>query len=47
VVFAGSRRIRTEQGPVVNAPACACGVLDPLSLEKAFMVVIESDWYAC
>ena len=37
----------TEQGPEVNAPAGACGVLAPLSLAKAFMVVIDRDWYVC
>jgi hypothetical protein len=47
VVFAGSRRMRTEHGPEVNAPAGACGVLAPLSLAKAFMVVIDRDWYVC
>ena len=47
VVFAGNRRIRTEQGPEVKEPVGACGVLAPLSLANAFMVVIERDWYDC
>ena len=47
VVFKGSRLMRTEQGPEVNAPAGACGVLAPLSFAKAFIAVIDRDWYVC
>jgi hypothetical protein len=45
VVLRGSRRIRTEHGPEVNAPDDACAVLAPASAAKAFMVVIDKDWY--